>query len=282
MENAIEIRNLCKSYPSFCLKDVNISLPKGYIMGFIGANGRGKSTTISTLLGLRKADSGVCLINGRTMAEMTAEEKCRIGVVLDECNFPENLTYRQIDRFMKRVYKTWNSEKFLSQCAAYGLPEKNTVYKYSKGMKMKLSIAAAMCHGAKVLVLDEATSGLDPLVRDEILEMLLDFVQDEENSVLMSSHITSDLEKVCDYITFICDGEIVFSEEKDVLTEKYGILRCTNTDFEKIDRSAVIGFHSNTFATDALVYREKISGEYTLDKANIEDIMLYYIKEGKK
>ncbi len=282
MGNAIEIRNLCKNYPSFRLKNVNITLPKGYIMGFIGANGRGKSTTISALLGLIKADGGSCLIDGKPMSEMTKEEKSRVGVVLDECNFPENLTYRQIDRFMKKLYTTWDSEKFLSQCKAYGLPEKNTVYKYSKGMKMKLSIAAAMCHGAKTLILDEATGGLDPVVREEILDMLLDFVQDEENSVFISSHIISDLEKVCDYITFIRDGEIVFSDEKDALTEKYGILHCTNTDFEKVDKAAVISYRSNSFGTDALVYRDRIKNDYIVDKANIEDIMLYYVKEGER
>lgn len=282
MENAIEIRNLCKHYPSFTLDNVNITLPKGYIMGFIGANGRGKSTTISALLGLVNPDSGTCLINGKSITQMTKAEKAQIGVVLDECNFPENLNYRQIDRFMKKMYTGWDSEKFLSQCKAYGLPEKNTVYKYSKGMKMKLSIAAAMCHGAKTLILDEATGGLDPVVREEILDMLLDFVQDEENSVFISSHIISDLEKICDYITFIRDGRIVFTEEKDALTEKYGILHCTNSDFEKVDKSAVISYRSNSFGTDALVYRDRICDGYIIDKANIEDIMLYHVKEGER
>lgn len=279
MANAVEITNLCKSYGAFSLKNVNITLPKGYIMGMIGANGRGKSTTLSLLLGLRKADSGCCLINGRPMAEMTAEEKAQVGVVLDECNFPETLNFLQVNRFMAGIYPNWENEKFLAMCRKFRLPEKEKISKYSKGMKMKLSIAAAVCHGAKTLVLDEATGGLDPVVRDEILDMLLDYVQDEENSVLMSSHIISDLEKVCDYITFIRDGGIVFTDEKENLTRAYGILRCSNADFENIDKSAVISHRSNSFATDALVWKDRIPAGYVVDKAGIEDIMLYYEKE---
>ncbi|MBP0980165.1 MAG: ABC transporter ATP-binding protein [Oscillospiraceae bacterium] len=282
MNNAIEIKNLCKTYPSFSLKDVNITLPKGYIMGYVGANGAGKSTTIASLLGLVRADSGSCLIDGRDIRDMSKEEKSRIGVVLDECNFPETLTWKQVDKFMKKIYSAWNSEKFCDMCRRWGLDDRTQIAKFSKGMKMKLAIAAAMCHGAKLLVLDEATSGLDPVVRNEILDMLLDFVQDEENSVFMSSHIISDLEKVCDYITFIKDGRIIFSAEKERLTEQYGVLRCSNSDFEKVDKSAVIAFNQNSFSTDALVHRGRIEGDYIIDKANVEDIMLYYMKEGKK
>ena len=281
MNNAIEIKNLCKNYPSFSLKDVNITLPKGYIMGFVGANGAGKSTTIAALLGLIKTDGGSCKINGKDIRDMSKEEKSAIGVVLDECNYPETLNWKQVDKFMKKIYSTWDSEKFCTMCRKWGLDDKTQIAKYSKGMKMKLSIAAAMCHGAKLLVMDEATSGLDPVVRNEILDMLLDFVQDEENSVFISSHIISDLEKICDYITFIKNGRIVFSTEKDKLVEKYGILRCSNADFEQMDKSAVVAYNRNSFATDALVYREKITGDYIIDTAGVEDIMLYYTKEEK-
>ena len=281
MNNAIEIKNLCKVYPSFSLKDINLTLPKGYIMGFVGANGAGKSTTIASLLGLIKTDSGSCLINGKPVVQMTKEEKALIGVVLDECNFPETLTWKQVDKFMKKIYSNWDSKKFTADCNRWKLPEKTPVYKYSKGMKMKLAIAGAMCHGAKLLVLDEATSGLDPVVRNEILDILMEFVQNEEHSVFISSHIISDLEKICDYITFIKDGEIIFTAEKDSLTEKYGILRCSNSDFEAVDKNAVIAYNRNSFAVDALVDRSKISGEYIIDKASVEDIMLYYMKEGR-
>ncbi len=279
MENAIEIRGLCKNYPAFALKNVSITLPKGYIMGFVGKNGRGKSTTISALLGLVDTDSGSCLLNGKKFAEMSKAEKEKVGVVLDECCYPETLTYIQIDKFSKHIYKNWDSHKFISMCRKFALPDNVEISGYSKGMKMKMSIAAALCHGAKTLILDEATGGLDPVVRDEILDMLLEFVQDEKNSVFMSSHITSDLEKVCDYITFIKDGEIVFSLEKDEITEKYGVLHCSNTDFEAVDKSAVISHRSNSFATDALIYRDRVKGDFTVDKASIEDIMLYYTKE---
>ncbi len=281
MTNAIEIKNLRKNYPEFALRDVNITLPKGYIMGFIGANGRGKSTTISCLLGLVKPNSGTCLLNGKAVTDMTKAEKEEIGVVPDECCYPETLTCVEVDKFSKHIYKNWDSEKFAALCKKFGLPDKGEIASYSKGMKMKLSIAAALSHGAKILILDEATGGLDPVVREEILDMLLDFVQDEEHSVFMSSHITSDLEKVCDYITFIKDGEIVFSLEKDELMEKYGVLRCTNEDFEKVDKSAVIFRQRNSFATDALVFMDKLQGDFVVDKANIEDIMLYYAKGGK-
>ncbi len=279
MNNAIEIKNLCKSYPAFRLENVNISLPKGYIMGFIGANGAGKSTTISALLGLIKKDSGLCLVDGKDISDMSKKEKSTIGVVLDECNYPETLNWKQVDKFMKKIYSTWDSDKFCAMCRKWGLNEQTQIAKYSKGMKMKLSIASAMCHGAKLLVMDEATSGLDPVVRNEILDMLMDFVQDEENSVFISSHIISDLERICDYITFIKNGQIVFSTEKDKIVEKYGILRCTNADFVNVDKSAVIAYNQNSFATDALVYRDKVVGDYIIDVANMEEIMLYYSKE---
>ena len=279
MNNAIEIKNLCKTYPAFRLNNVNITLPKGYIMGFIGANGAGKSTTISALLGLIKKDSGICLIDGKDIRDMSKAEKSEVGVVLDECNYPETLNWKQVDKFMKKIYSNWDSAKFCTMCRKWNLDDKTQIAKYSKGMKMKLSIASAMCHGAKLLVMDEATSGLDPVVRNEILDMLLDYVQDEENSVFISSHIISDLEKICDYITFIKDGQIIFSTEKDKIVEKYGILRCSNTDFANVDKSAVVAYNQNSFATDALVYREKIAGDYIIDTANMEDIMLYYTKE---
>ena len=281
MENAIEIRGLCKNWPSFQLKNVDITLPKGYIMGFIGANGAGKSTTISLLTGRAKADGGSCKISGVPTENLSARQKEDIGLVLDECPFPETLNYKEINKFMKNIYSHWDNAKFLADCAAFGLNPKQPVNKYSKGMKMKLSIAAATCHGAKTLILDEATSGLDPVVRDEILDMLLDFVQDEENSVFMSSHITSDLEKVCDYITFINDGRIVFSMTKDEVDCTYGMLRCSAEEFENIDKSRVVHARKNAYSVDALVYREKIGPGHIIDKASLEDIMLYYVKEGK-
>lgn len=281
MENAIVIKNLNKSYSNFALKDVNITLPTGYIMGFIGANGAGKSTTINLILNLTEKDSGSVQVFGKDSTALSMAEKSQIGVVLDECCFPETLTIDNIDIILKNVYKNWNSTKFKDMSKKFLLPEKKKISEYSKGMKMKLSIAVALCHDVKLLILDEATSGLDPIIRDEILDILLDFVQNEECSIFLSSHIISDLEKVCDYITFINDGSIIFSDTKDSILEKYAILRCTNDDFKTVDKSAIIGFRQNSFSTDALVLRGGVSDSLTLDKASIEDIMLYHIKEEK-
>lgn len=278
MDYALKTDKLCKNYPSFSLKDVDIKLPKGYIMGFIGRNGSGKTTTISSILGIIKTDSGKCYINGKEISDLTKDDKEKIGVVLDNCLFPGELTYEQTDKFMSKIYKNWESEKFLNLCQHFNFPKNTKLSKYSKGMKMKFSIATAICHKANILILDEATSGLDPIARDDILDILLDFVQDENNSVFMSSHITSDLEKICDYITFIDKGEIIFSEEKDLLKEKYGILHCSNSDFENLDKSNVISYLQNKFSTDALVIKNTIESNYVIDTPSIEDIMLYFSK----
>ena len=282
MDKAFEIVNLNKSFKDFALKDINLSLPKGYIMGFVGANGAGKSTTMGCLLGMVKADGGSIKIFGKETAKLTAADKEKIGVVMDGVPFAPMFNLKDINTVLKNVYTNWDSPKFLSLCSRFNLPDKKQIKDYSTGMRAKLNIAVALSHNAQLLVLDEATSGLDPVVRNEILDILLDFVQDEENSVFMSSHIISDLEKVCDYITFIKDGRIIFSAEKERLTEQYGILRCSNSDFEKIDKTAVIAFNQNSFSTDALVHRSRIEGDYIIDKANVEDIMLYYMKEGKE
>ncbi|MEG1863251.1 MAG: ABC transporter ATP-binding protein, partial [Oscillospiraceae bacterium] len=267
MSNAIEIKNLSKKFKDFSLENVNITLPRGYIMGFIGPNGAGKSTTISLMLNVMKSDGGQVFLNGVESSAMTKADKENIGVVLDESCFPETLTYIQIGKFMGNIYSQWEAKRFSQLCEHYKLPSNKQIKDYSKGMKMKLSIAAAMSHKAKLLILDEATSGLDPVVRDEILDMLLEFVQDEENSVFMSSHITSDLEKACDYITFINRGKMIFSMEKDQVLEKYGILRCANSDFSSISPEAVVGFRSTSFATDALVIKDKIPKGFVVDKA---------------
>ncbi|MEG1801392.1 MAG: ABC transporter ATP-binding protein [Oscillospiraceae bacterium] len=281
MENAIEIKGLNKSFGDFALKNVNITLPKGYIMGFIGANGAGKSTTINAILNLIKKDSGEIFVLGKEHTSLSMQDKADIGVVLDECCFSETLSRKDISKILQNIYSNWDGEKFEALTKHFSIPPLRKIKEYSKGMKMKLSIAVALCHNAKLLILDEATSGLDPIVRDEILDILLEFVQDEEHSVLLSSHITRDLEKVCDYITFIKNGEIVFSQTKDDIMEKYALLRCKNDDFAQLDRDCVIGYRQNSFATDALVLRERMGDNFILDKASIEDIMLYYIKEGK-
>lgn len=279
MENALEIKGLKKVYDRFVLDNVNITLPQGCIMGFIGENGAGKSTTIKLILGLIKKNSGEIKILGSTQNNNEENIKEHIGAVIDESCFPDNLCINDINMILKNIYSTWEEQKFLYYADKFSLPAKEAVKNYSRGMKMKLSIAVALSHDSKLLILDEATSGLDPIIRDEILDVFLDFIQDETHSIFMSSHIISDLEKVCDYITFIHEGKIIFCESKDELKEKFGILKCSENEFLNIDKSIIKGCRKNNFGVEALVYKDKIKKDYTIDNASIEDIMLYYIKE---
>lgn len=273
MENIFELNNVCKSYKDFSIKNVNLALPKGYIMGFVGANGAGKSTTINCLLGLSKIDSGTVKIFGKEKLENSDKEK--IGVVLDGCPFAETLTLKDIRKILSNIYKNWDNDKFTQLCDKFSLPKDKKIKEYSTGMRAKLNIATAMSHNAQLLVLDEPTSGLDPIIRDEVLDMLVDFIQDENRGILISSHITSDLEKICDYISFIKNGEIVFVENKDELYEKYAILHCKNDELSTIDKSAIIGYKQNKFSTEVLVYKDKADKNFMMDKASIEDVMLY-------
>lgn len=281
MEQAIKIRGLCKKYNDFRLDNVNMDIPKGYITGFVGANGAGKSTTIKALLNLINIDSGNIEIMGTACNALSPQQKEEIGVVYDECVYPTPLKVKQIDKFSKSIYKNWDSEKFLSLCKKFGLPDNKMVFEFSRGMKMKLSIAAAMSHGAKLLILDEATSGLDPVVRDEILDMLMDFVQDEENTVFMSSHITSDLEKVADFVTFINNGKIMLKIEKDRIAEEYAILKCTAEDFESINKTDIIGANKTHYGVTALVKRNGVPHGLLTEKPTIEDMLLYMAKEDR-
>ena len=279
MEKAFEIKNLNKAYKDFALKNVNLSLPKGYIMGFVGKNGAGKSTTMNCMLGVAKADSGSIKILGNDISELTTADKEKVGVVMDGCPFAEILNVSNIESILKNTYKNWDSERFNTLRKRFSLPKDKAIKNFSTGMRAKLNIAIALSHNAQLLILDEATSGLDPVVRDEILDILQDFVQDENHSILISSHITSDLEKICDYIAFIKDGEIVFVENKDDLLENFAIIHCKNDDFANVPQEAVIRSHSNSFSTQALVRKDKLVGDFVMDKPSIEDIMLYYTKE---
>ena len=278
MENALEIKNLSKKYPEFTLDNINITLPAGCIMGFIGENGAGKSTTIKAILDLIEKDSGEITILGETNLSKNQRLKEHIGVVMDECSFPENLNAKEIDKVMKNCYKTWNRTKYMRYLDKFALSLKKPVKEYSRGMKMKLSIAVALSHDSKLLILDEATSGLDPIVRDEILDVFLDFIQDESHSVFISSHIISDLEKICDYITFIHDGKIIFSEVKDELLDKYTIIKCSEAEYSTIDKAAIIGRRKSSFGIEALALKKKIPSNIRTDNVNIEDIMLYFVK----
>ncbi|SFR72972.1 ABC-2 type transport system ATP-binding protein [Anaeromicropila populeti] len=281
MEHALLLQNVSKTYEKFQLDNINLELPKGCIMGFVGENGAGKSTTIKLIMDLIKRDSGEIQILGQDNKGDISQLKEHIGVVMDECCFPENMNWRHIKQVMKRLYKTWDEQKFCSLMEKFSLEEKKIVKEYSRGMKMKLSIAAALSHDSKLLILDEATSGLDPVVRDEILELFLEFIQDEEHSIFMSTHIISDLERISDYIACIHKGRLVFVEQKDELLSKYGILKCGEEDFSKIDKSIVKGVKRNSFGIEALVEKRKVHGNHVIDAASIEEIMLYFIKESK-
>lgn len=281
MESMLKLENVCKSYPSFSIDHISFEVPAGCIMGFIGENGAGKSTTIKMILDLIKKDSGRIKVLGKDSTKLTKDMKEHIGVVLDEANFSDELDYRDIQAIMKRLYKTWDKKRFIKMMKDAAILPDRKFKDYSKGMKMKLSIAAAVCHDTRLLIMDEATSGLDPVSREAVLDFLLEFIQDENHAVLISSHILSDLEKVCDYITLIHKGKLIFSEVKDELIEKYGILKCDRSQLSDIDETAVIGVRENAFGVEALVLRDRIPNGFVVDAATLDEIMLFYVKEGK-
>ena len=278
MENAIYVAGLYKQFSGFALQNVGFCVPKGSVVGFIGENGAGKSTTIKSILGLVNPDGGKIEVFGKAAPSLLREDKNKIGAVLGETCLPENLNIKDIDGVMRHIFENWNSSVFFAYADRFSLPREKKVKEFSRGMRQKLSLAVALSHGAELLVLDEPTSGLDPVARDEILDILYDFMQDEEHSVLIPSHIVSDLEKLCDYILFIHGGKVIFEEEKDSLREKYGVLKCTAEQFAELDPSAVVAYHRGEFGMSALVLREKYRGEQALETANIEDVMLYYAR----
>lgn len=281
MEYCLEINNLNKQYKNFNLKDINLKLYKGTIMGFIGENGAGKTTTIKSILNLINIDSGTIRYEGRDIStEMTQEQKETIGVVLDECCFHDVLRLKDIQKIMKNIYKSWDTSVFQSYVDKFRIPTDKTVKEFSKGNKMKLNLAVALAHNPKLLILDEATGGLDPVIRNQILDVFLDFIQDEEHTVLLSSHITTDLEKICDYITFIHEGQIVFSQTKDEVLENYGIVRCTNSNAETYDSSYIINKKKTQFNTSILIKNKghfiKQYPNSIVEPVTLEEIMLFY------
>lgn len=278
MEYALKLENVTKEYKDFKLDNISVNVPRGVIMGFIGENGAGKSTTIKLILDLLRRDAGIITVLGTDVCELKSIKE-KIGVVMDESCFPENLNVEEINKIMKRIYSTWNEERFFEYMKKFSIVERKPVKEYSRGMKMKLSIAVALSHDSEILIMDEATSGLDPIVREEILDIFLDFIQDETHSIFMSSHIISDLEKICDYITFIHKGRIIFSEPKDVLIDDYGILKCSEEELKEVSPGAVKGIRKNKFGVEALVLKNEISARHVVDRANIEDIMLFCVKE---
>ncbi len=280
---SIEVEGLCKNYKGFALKDVSFKLEKGTIMGFIGENGAGKTTTIKSIAGAVRKDAGVIKLFGSERDENNVDYKNDIGVVFDSCYFHGMLNVKSVGKMLSGMYSNWSNEKYDYLIKKLSLPADKKIKDFSSGMQMKLSIAAALSHAPKLLLLDEATSGLDPVVRNEILDLLLEYIQDEENSVLFSSHITSDLERVCDYITYIKNGRIVFSEDKNMIQSDFGIVRCGTEEIGKIPAEIIRGKHRNRFAYDVLIQKREqfaASGSGLLvESATLDDIMLYYEKE---
>ncbi len=279
MEPCLHIENLTKHYANFSLQDVSFSVPAGSIVGLIGQNGAGKSTTIRAALGLLQPDGGHVSFFGK---ELTDLDKNDIGVVFDGDNFHDILTPRQIGNIAAAAYTRHDSNMYASFLRKFDLPENSPIKTMSKGMKTKLHLAVALSHHPRLLILDEATNGLDPVVREEILDLFLDFVQDESHAVLISSHITTDLEKIADYITLIHDGRVLFSKEKDELRYKWGILRCTASDFASIEKGDILAYRQEDCSVSILVAnRDAAARSYPFavaDTATVDDILLLCIK----
>lgn len=283
MEHILEVKNLSKRYTDFQLKDISFSLPKGSIMGLIGENGAGKSTIIDAILGLIKKDGGTVSVLGKQ--DICKETSDQLGVVFDGCSFPENLSPGKLNQVLKKIYTSWDENLYDSLLSKMELPKDKKIKTLSKGMKMKLALSAALAHHPRLLILDEATSGLDPVVREEILDLFLEFIQKEVHSILVSSHITSDLEKVADYITFIHQGSVVFSKTKDELIYQYGIIRCKAVEFESIDKKDRIAWRRQEYEWQVLVAdKEAAHRKYRnciIDHATIDEIMLLHVKGEK-
>lgn len=293
-QNAVDVKNLTKCYDGFCLNNISFQIPWGCVVGFVGENGAGKSTTIKAMLGLLPVEEGEIYVAGHNVREESKGDDWReyTGVVFDECNFPAELRVKNISKSMKYIFRTWDEQRFSEYLNRFELPLNKKVKELSKGMKMKLSIAAALSHDSRILILDEATSGLDPVVRNEILGIFQEFVEDEQHAVFISSHITSDIEKIADYIMLIHKGKLLLYENKDELIYNYGIVRCTGQQAEKIPGELIKGKWENAFETSVLVKDRALfesdglealmenpeDARPVLDKVTIEDILVYMVK----
>ena len=279
MKNCLEVKDLCKFYPDFALDHVNLQIPGGTIMGLIGENGAGKTTLIKCILNLTRRERGKITVLGYDSEREERQAKLEVGVVLDECFFHDSLQPKDLKRILGPVFPIWDDGLFEGYLEKFRLPSNKRVKEFSRGMKMKLSLAAALAHRPKLLILDEATAGLDPVVRDEILDEFLSFICDEDHAILISSHITSDLEKAADYITYIHEGKIVLSEAKDDILDRYGRVGCSTADLRAIDPSDLLRVRKGSFGCEALVTdRGAFHKKYPklmVEKIHLEDIMLF-------
>ena len=277
--NALEIKHLCKSFPGFCLDDLNLTLPSGCILGLIGENGAGKSTTIKLILDVPHKDSGSITILGRDNQAGIRLIKEDVGVVLDEVGIPECLNARQAGKVMSLTFRNWNNDAYKGYLKALAIPEKKPFKDFSRGTKMKLGIAIALSHQPKLLLLDEATNGLDPVVREEVVELFRSFAAEEDHAVLISSHIVSDLEKLCDYIAFLHNGKLLLCEEKDRLLEEYGLLLGTPEQLAQLPEGAVLRKKASPYGVEALVKREAVPAGWRVSPISIEELFLFLVKE---
>ena len=285
MEPILEITDLRKEYEGFTLKDISLTLQRGFIMGFIGPNGAGKSTTIKLILNLINRDGGAIKVFGMDNIEYETQVKNRIGFVLDENFFYDEITVNEMKKILASFYKRWDDKTFENYMKKFELPYNKKIKELSKGMKMKFSLAAALSHNAELLILDEPTSGLDPVVRREFIDILSDVIQDENKAVFFSTHITSDLDKIADYVTFINNGEVIFSTAKDDILENYGLVKGANELINDDNKGIFIGLRENSFGFEALIENKrqarKIFGDkIVVEKPTLEDIMVYHTRRG--
>ena len=285
-ENAIAIKGVTKRYDGFTLDNISFDVPKGCIMGFIGQNGAGKTTTIRSLLHITDIDGGEISLLGMDHVKDEAELKKRIAVVFDELPFHDMFNVKDMAKIFRGLYPDWNDDTYMKYIDRFQLPKKKKIGQFSKGMKMKLQIACALSHNAELLVMDEATTGLDPVVRDEILHIFMEYLGNGERSILMSSHITSDLEKIADMVTFIDKGRILLTGYKDEILESHGILRCAKDYIQNVDPEDIVSIRTNNFGAEIMVndlesakmkYRDTV-----IDPASLDDIMLYYVHRDAK
>jgi len=280
--NALEIKNLSKNYSGFSLKDINLTLPSGSIMGLVGKNGAGKSTTIKLIMDAISRDSGkVTVLGTDNQSPKFKDVKNDIGVVLDEAYFPEALNPRNVNAVMKTTYRNWDEKCYFNYIDKFSLPPNKIFKEFSRGMKMKLALAVALSHNPRLLILDEATSGLDPMARDEMLDIFNEFTREESHSILISSHILSDLEKICDYIAFIHNGRLLLCEEKDKMLEDYAIVKMSKKEFERLPPDTVKSSKSTEYGVDALITRENMPAGLSAERASVEDIILFLAKGEK-
>ena len=286
INNVIELKNVVRDYGDFKLDHISFAVPEGSVCGFIGQNGAGKTTTINLILDIINRDEGEISLFGKPVDQHHAYVREDVGVVFDEMGFHEFMTAKDINIMMKNIYKNWDEVAFFDYLKRFSLPSKKKCGAFSRGMRMKLQIAAAMSHKAKLLIMDEPTSGLDPIVRNEMIGIFRDFVVEEDHTILLSSHITGDLEKIADEVVFIDGGKIVLSGNKDEILEKHGILKCKKEEASKVSEALIVGVEEEAYSTSILVNDRhaaaKLYPDMVIEEAALEDIMIYYVNAEKR